>query len=97
MCQCSMDFAPNTMQSFSVASRTAFRFRREQCFMLAYRAAARECYLKRKQCESLPAPEEIRAIHGIDEELTYSEYTLVFQAASLRGAEEVEGFKAKLD
>lgn len=82
---------------FSCIENEPFRLRRQQNFMLAYRAAARECYLKRKQCESLPTLEEIQAIHGIDEQLTYSEYALVHQAASLRGAEEVEGFKAKLD
>ena len=65
--------------------------------MLAYRAAARECYLKRKQCESLPDPKEIQTLHGIEEQLEYDEYTLIFQAASLRGAEEAEGFKAKFD
>lgn len=82
---------------FSCLENEPIRFRREQTFMLAYRAAARECYLKRKQCETLPAPEEVQAIHGIKEKLSYSELALVFQAASLRGAEEVEEFKAKLD
>lgn len=74
-----------------------FRFTRQQLFMLAYRAAARECYLKRKQCESLPSLDQIRAIHGISEAMQYSEETLIHQAASLRGAEEAELFKARLD
>lgn len=89
--------AKHDAELFSCIENEPFRFRREQCFMLAYRAAARECYLKRKQCESLPTPDEIRAIHGIDEQLAYSKYMLIHQAASLRGAEEVEGFKARLD
>lgn len=82
---------------FSCLENEPFRLQRKQNFMLAYRAAVRECYLKRKQCESLPEPEQIRAIHGITEPLTYSEATLVFQAGSLRGAEEIEAFKSKLD
>lgn len=82
---------------FSCLENQAFSFSREQLFMLAYRAAARECYLKRKQCESLPELDAIRDIHGIDTPLTYSEETLIHQAASLRGAEEAEAFKAKLD
>lgn len=89
--------AKHDAELFSCIENEPFCFRREQCFMLAYRATARECYLKRKQSESIPTPDEIRAIHGIDEQLTYSEYTLIHQAASLRGAEEVEGLKAKLD
>lgn len=82
---------------FSCLENKDFRFSREQLFMLAYRAAARECYLKRKQCESLPDLDQIREIHGITEPLTYSEELLIHQAASLRGAEEAEAFKAKLD
>ena len=82
---------------FSCLENEAFVFSRQQLFMLAYRAAARECYLKRKQCEALPDPEQVRAIHGIAEELEYTEEILVHQAASLRGAEECETFKAKLD
>lgn len=89
--------AKHDAELFSCIENESFRFSREQCFLLAYRAAARECYLKRKQCESFPALEEVQAIHGIKEKLSYNEYALVFQAASLRGAEEAEGFKAKLD
>lgn len=89
--------AKHDAELFSCLENEPFRFNRKQTFMLAYRAAARECYLKRKQCESLPDPEQVRAIHGTPEQLTYSEVALVFQAASLRGSEEAEGFKAKLD
>lgn len=71
----------------------------EQCFLYAFRAAAKECYLKRKQAENLPLPETIKAIHGLpdDVELQLSEFALMHQAASLRGAEDVERIKAKLD
>lgn len=82
---------------FSCLENEPFRFKREQSFMLAFRAAARECYLKRKQCESYPDPDTVRLIHGIDEQLEYSELALISQAASLRGAEEAEAFKSKLD
>lgn len=82
---------------FACLDTEPFRFSRQQLFMLAYRAAARECYLKRKQAESLPTPEEYAAIHGIGEELRLAEAALIFQAASLRGAEEVEALKATLD
>lgn len=82
---------------FSCIENDQFRFSRQQLFMLAYRAAARECYLKRKQCESLPDLEQIQAIHGIVGEVEYTEEILIHQAASLRGAEELEAFKAKLD
>lgn len=82
---------------FSCLENEAFHFSRQQLFMLAYRAAARECYLKRKQCESLPEPEQVQAIHGLAEPFAHSEEMLIFQAASLRGAEECESFKAKLD
>ena len=71
----------------------------EQCFLHAFRAVAKECYLKRKQAETLPSPETIKAIHGLpnDVELHLSEFALMHQAASLRGAEDVENMKAKLD
>lgn len=36
---------------FSCLKNEPFCFSRRQLFMIAYRAAARECYLKRKQCE----------------------------------------------
>lgn len=82
---------------FACLETEPFRFRREQSFMLAYRAIARECYLKRKQYESLPTPQEFANMHGISEELQYSESTLLFQAALLSGAEDVEGLKASFD
>jgi hypothetical protein len=42
-------------------------------------------------------PEEYAAIHGITDKLKLSDVALMCQAASLRGAEEVEIFKATLD
>jgi hypothetical protein len=82
---------------FSCLENEPFKFDRRQIFMLAYRAAARECYLKRKQCESLPTLEQMKAIHGISGEISYTEEILIHQTASLRGAEECEQLKVKLD
>lgn len=82
---------------FACLELEPFRFLRQQSFMLAYRAIARECYLKRKQYESLPSPDAYAAIHGIEEQLQFSEATLLFQAACLSGAEDVEKLKASFD
>jgi len=82
---------------FSCLENEPFTFQPKQIFMLVYRATARECYLKRKQFESIPTPEQIGAIYKIKDRLKYTEMVLRFQEASLRGAEEIEAFKAKLD
>lgn len=82
---------------FACLETEPFRFTRQQLFMLAYRATARECYLKRKQAESLPTAEEYAAIHGITDALRLSDEALIFRAASLRGAEEAEALKSSLD
>lgn len=70
---------------------------KEQLFMLAYRGVAKEAYLKRKQAEGLPTLEEVKRVHGINEDLEFSVQALLHQAASLRGAEEVERLKSRLD
>ena len=80
---------------FSCLENKAFQFTRKQLFMLAYRAAARECYLKRKQCESLPTLEQIKSMHGITEQIAYIEEILIHQAASLRGAEGMRSTQSK--
>lgn len=82
---------------FSCLDDEPFRFARKQSFMLAYRAVARECYLKRKQYESLPSPEEFAAMHGIKGKVELSDVAAIYQAASLRGAEDVEALKASFD
>jgi len=82
---------------FACLETESFKFTRQQLFMLAYRATARECYLKRKQAESLPTAEAYAAIHGITEAVRLSDEALIFQAASLRGAEEAETLKSSLD
>ena len=70
---------------------------KEQCFLHAYRAVAKESYLKRKQAESLLPLETFKEIHGIEDEVAYSPEAIVHLAASLRGAEEIERLKTRLD
>lgn len=82
---------------FSCLENEPFRFTKKQNFMLAYRATARECYLKRKQYESLPTPDEFAAIHGIEGSLQLNEDAMLFQAGTLSGAEDAESLKSKLD
>lgn len=82
---------------FSCLENEPFYFQPKQNFMLAYRAVARECYLKRKQFESLPTAEEFGNIHGIQGKLQLSEEAILFQISVLRGAEEAENLKAILD
>ena len=71
----------------------------QQLFLHAYRAIAKESYLKRRQAESLPAPDTIKQVHGLpaDLELQFSEDAILLLAASLRGAEEIERTKAAMD
>lgn len=77
--------AKHDAQLFSCIENEPFTFQPQQNFMLCYRAAALECYLKRRQYEFLPTPEQASAIHKIKGRLQYSKSTLLFQAASLRG------------
>lgn len=70
---------------------------KEQLFIFAYRGVAKEAYLKRKQAEGMPTPEDIKKMHGIIGDLQFSPEALLYQAASLCGAEEVERLKARLD
>lgn len=82
---------------FACLETEPFRFARKQTFMLAYRAVARECYLKRKQYEVLPTPEQYAEIHGIEDQLRFSDAAIMFQAGTLRGAEDIEALKAAFD
>ncbi|VWX36519.1 conserved hypothetical protein [Limnobacter sp. 130] len=82
---------------FACLELEPFRFQRQQCFMLAYRAVARECYLKRKQFESIPTPDEVASVHGVEQKIQFSGAMLMFQAASLKGAEDVERLKSAFD
>ena len=71
----------------------------QQLFIHAYRAIAKESYLKRKQSESLPTPDVVKEIHGLpkDFNLQFSAEVLLWMEASLRGAEEIERTKAEMD
>ena len=76
-----------------------FACSQKQLFIHAYRAVAKESYLKRKQAETNIPPEVIKQIHGLPDALPleYSDLALLAQAATLRGAEEIEATKAKMD
>lgn len=71
----------------------------EQLFIHAFRAIAKESYLKRKQAESLPTLDELKAIHGVSAEIEMqmADEILISTAASLRGAEEMERTKVQMD
>ena len=69
----------------------------EQLFAHAYRAVAKESYLKRKQAEGPPDPKVFQKIHGIQEDVALTDEMLLFQAAVLRGAEDIERLKGKMD
>jgi len=82
---------------FSCLETEPFRFTRKQCFMLAYRAACRECYLKRRQFETVPSTEAFRAVHGREPPPGLAEAMLLMQAGSLSGANDAEALKVALD
>lgn len=89
--------AKHDKQLFAPIEDCQFVCTKEQCFLYAYRAVAKESYLKRKQAESYLPLEKIKEIHGIQDEIEYSTEVLIHNAASLRGAEEIERLKARLD
>ncbi len=71
----------------------------EQIFLHSFRAVAKESYLKRKQAESTPSEDLIKKIHNLpdDAKLGLDDFFTIQKAASLKGAEEIERLKAKLD
>jgi hypothetical protein len=89
--------AKHDLELFSCIENEPFTCQPQQNFILCYRAAARECYLKRNQYESIPTPEQIGKIHKIKGKLQDSESISVFRKTSLKGAEEIEAFKSTLD
>ena len=86
-------------QLFECIEDELFACKPQQLFMLSYRAIAKEAYLKRKQAESLLPVETIRKIHqiGDDVEIELSPEAKLFNAASLRGSEEIERIKMEMD
>lgn len=82
---------------YSCIENEAFNFTPVQNFMLSYRTVCRECYLKRRMAEGIPTIEEYKKIHGIEEDVVAHESDILFQASALRGATELEAYKAKLD
>ncbi len=86
-------------QLFSPIEDKPFTCSPEQIFLYAFRAVAKESYLKRKQAESSLSLDDFREIHGIpkDHRIEFSEEMILHKAASLRGAEEIERLKEKMD
>ncbi len=84
---------------FSPIESLPFLCRTDQLFLHAFRAVAKESYLKRKQAESTPTEALIKNIHGIPGHvnLGLDELFILQKAASLTGAEEIERLKARLD
>ena len=70
----------------------------EQVFIYAYRAVAKETFLKKCQASTTPDPEAIKKMHGItDANWTPDPGWILHQYGSLIGAQELEAFKARLD
>ncbi len=91
--------AAHDKELFSPIEDQPFVCSPQQLFIHAYRAVAKESYLKRKQAESMPSPDDVKEIHDLPKalELQYSEDALLLMAASLRGAEEIERTKSHMD
>lgn len=91
--------ATHDKQLFAPIEDESFICSYKQLFTHAFRAIAKESYLKRKQAESLPTLEDLKTVHGIsgDVEIQLAEEILISNAASLRGAEEIERTKLQMD
>ena len=68
-----------------------------QIFLHAFRAVAKESYLKRRQAEMTPTVDQYRKIHGISDQLEPSPELIMHQVASLQGADELDRFKQLMD
>ncbi len=86
-------------QLFSpIENDNSFCCTHEQIFLHAFRAVAKESYLKRKGAESIPSEDLIKSIHNLPTETRLAiEDMLILQAGLLRGAEEIERLKTKFD
>ena len=83
---------------FSVIEDPPFICSPKQLFTHAFRAVAKETYLKRSQAESTPSVEQIKEIHGIDDHGWIENPLIALHAyGSLIGANELERFKERLD
>lgn len=70
----------------------------KQNFIHAFRAVAKEAYLKRRQAETVPTIEHIKQIHGLtDEKLETEAFWLLQKYGAMIGAEELDRYKARLD
>lgn len=70
----------------------------KQVFLHAFRAVAREQYIKSKQADNFPKIEDVKeAYNAKDEKWTYTDRALLFLLGSKKGAEEIGRLKKKLD
>ncbi len=71
----------------------------EQLFLHAFRAVAKESYLKRSQADTTLTHEQIANIHGLpeDAQTEVGHMMELHQAVAAIGAEEIETLKARLD
>ena len=92
--------ATHDKELFSPIEDQPFACSPQQLFTHAFRAIAKESYLKRIQAESpLLSPDIFKEIHGYPKEmeLQFSDAALLIKAASLRGAEDIERTKSEMD
>jgi hypothetical protein len=84
---------------FSSIENEIFLCKYNQLFLYAYRAVAKEFYLKRKQLDSFPKIEEIAKVKNWNnsDEYEYSDEAILHYYGILKGVEEIEQFKEKLD
>src|SRR5260221_8634107 len=86
-------------QLFAPIEDKPFTCSHEQIFLFAYRAIAKESYLKPRQATGLTPLEAVKKIHNLpnDVNVEFSPEAMLYQAASARGADEIQRVKSKLD
>jgi len=89
--------AKHDRELFACLETEPFHFTPEQLFTLVYRTASKESYLKRKQIEFVPSPEQYAAVHGIEGSLRVLDAAALYQSGVVRGAEQIENLKAVPD
>lgn len=84
---------------FSPIEDASFICAPHQIYLHAFRAVAKESYLKRRQADSIPTKEMIREIHNIPADLPFELPPEIeeHRALSHRGADEIERLKKRYD
>jgi hypothetical protein len=86
-------------QIFSPIENLPFSCSPEQVFLHAFRAVAKESFLKRSQLDTLPGHETIEKIHGLPAGSTteFGELLDVMRGGIAVGALEIENLKSRMD